>query len=91
MAGPKLEIMSVNLFSLQPASSFESLPSQTSSFFVIITTIILMTRNISPVARHLVEEEREWWSIFAKTRRLRELSMMGFVTCRWFDEDDGEL
>ena len=26
MAGPKLEIMSVNLFSMQPASSFESLP-----------------------------------------------------------------
>lgn len=83
--------MSVNLFSLQPASSFESLRSQTSSLFVIITTIIPMTRNISPVARHLVEEEREWWSIFAKTRTLRELSMMGSVTCRWFDDDGGEF
>ena len=35
MVGPKLEIMSVNLFSMQPASSFdfESLRSQTSSVF----------------------------------------------------------
>ena len=91
MSDPKLEIMSVNLFFTATSIIvwITSLPNFL--HFVMITTIIPMTRNISPVARPLVEEEREWWSIFAKTRRLRELSMMGSVTCRWFDDDAGEL